>query len=258
MKAPTLSIIIPALNEQDNIGKLLRSIQDARKLLQEAVRGASVEVIVADAQSTDKTVSIARAYGARIVQGGMPAVGRNAGARNAKAKLLLFLDADTWVERDFLLQCTAEFADRALHCATCYTRIPSRKISHRVLFAYWNFWVWLTQKVYPHAPGYCIFVTKATHEKLHGFDESITVGEDADYARRAAKIGLFGTLQPRIWTLSRRVDREGGLLLAWKLTILEFHRIFLGEARTRVISYPFDHKTAKHGARRISKNLKSK
>ena len=93
MKKHELSIIIPALNEARNLEKLLRSIK---------IQNFQCEIIVADAGSNDNTVSIAKKYGSIIVKGGMPAAGRNAGAKKASAERLLFLDADTELPSGFL------------------------------------------------------------------------------------------------------------------------------------------------------------
>lgn len=81
-----LSIIIPTLNEEKHLEKLLKSIkkQDFNHY----------EIIVADAGSKDKTLEIAKRYKCRIAKGGSPAQGRNQGAEEARGDLLLFLDAD--------------------------------------------------------------------------------------------------------------------------------------------------------------------
>ena len=83
---PKVSVIIPTLNESAYLPALL-----------DALRGQTRppdEVIVADAGSTDGTVELVQAHGARVVPGGMPAVGRNAGAQVAIGDLFLFFDAD--------------------------------------------------------------------------------------------------------------------------------------------------------------------
>ena len=64
-----LSIIIPTYNEEEYLPNLLKSI--------ESQKFKDYEVIVADANSCDNTVKIAKNYGCTVVQGGMPGVGRN-------------------------------------------------------------------------------------------------------------------------------------------------------------------------------------
>jgi glycosyltransferase involved in cell wall biosynthesis len=105
------SIIIPTLNEEVLLPNLLRDLQ--------AQTFRDFEVIVADAGSKDGTVDLAQSLGARVVPGGMPAVGRNRGAQAAGGDFLVFLDADTRVAPTFLEQIHAELEERFLDLATC-------------------------------------------------------------------------------------------------------------------------------------------
>jgi glycosyltransferase involved in cell wall biosynthesis len=88
-----LTIFIPAKNEANMLPNLLRSLckQDYEEM-------GAIRVIVADAGSTDDTVMAALGFQDRrlveVISGGLPAVGRNAGARLAATRFLLFLDAD--------------------------------------------------------------------------------------------------------------------------------------------------------------------
>ena len=81
-----LSIIIPTYNEEKYLPILLESIKKQSF--------EDYEIIVADANSTDNTRNIAQEYGCIIVDGGLPAIGRNNGANVAKGDILLFLDSD--------------------------------------------------------------------------------------------------------------------------------------------------------------------
>ena len=90
-----LSIIIPTLNEEKYLPKLLESIKKQSF--------KDYEIIVADANSKDKTRKIARDYGCKITSGGiLPAVARNNGAKKAAGEILLFIDADCIIENNFL------------------------------------------------------------------------------------------------------------------------------------------------------------
>lgn len=91
------SFIIPALNEEDLIGKTIKSIKRQK---------GSFEIVVVDNGSTDKTAKIAKDLGCRVVKekqkGISPA--RNKGAKVAKGEYLCFIDADgeliaNWLER---------------------------------------------------------------------------------------------------------------------------------------------------------------
>jgi glycosyltransferase involved in cell wall biosynthesis len=90
----TVSVIIPARDESRTIGLLIHTVR------QQAPAGWAVEVVLVDDGSTDETVPVARAAGARVVElgrregGGNPAVARNRGALAAAGDPLVFLDAD--------------------------------------------------------------------------------------------------------------------------------------------------------------------
>ena len=82
----SVSVIIPTLNESENLKRLLPFL----------LRDACREIIVVDGGSDDDTVSVAESFGARVTRA---ARGRgsqmNAGAREASGEFLLFLHADT-------------------------------------------------------------------------------------------------------------------------------------------------------------------
>jgi glycosyltransferase involved in cell wall biosynthesis len=93
--APEISIVIPALDEERYLPRLLQSLARAS---QRVLRG-QVEVIVADNGSRDGTCRIAADHGCRVVHVGTRRIGavRNAGARAARGTLLGFVDADMQV-----------------------------------------------------------------------------------------------------------------------------------------------------------------
>ena len=81
-----LSIVIPTFNEEKFLPHLLKSLKEQTF--------KDFEIIVADNNSTDATRSVAINVGAKVVKGGLPARGRNNGAKVARGEWLLFLDAD--------------------------------------------------------------------------------------------------------------------------------------------------------------------
>ena len=98
---PTVSIIVPARNEESNIPNLVRSLQGQIKV--------DDEIIVVDDHSEDNTAAVAAQKGARVIKSSeMPRgwTGKTwacyQGARKAAGKVLVFLDADTLIEEDGL------------------------------------------------------------------------------------------------------------------------------------------------------------
>ncbi len=83
----TVSVIIPTLNEAENLTRLLPLVQ----------AGQPLEIIVGDGGSTDATAEVANAFGARVIKTERGrAKQMNAAAREARGEYLLFLHADTY------------------------------------------------------------------------------------------------------------------------------------------------------------------
>ncbi len=85
-----ISILIPTLNAEESIGKLLRSLRE---------QDLSLEIVVIDSSSSDNTVNIARSYGVEIIEidkdsfdhGGT----RTQGAKISKGEILVFMTQDS-------------------------------------------------------------------------------------------------------------------------------------------------------------------
>lgn len=215
-------------------------------ILLRSIRGQIVqpdEIIVADADSTDKTVEIAKRFGCRVVSGGLPGVGRNRGAAVAKSEYILFLDSDVKLaDRHFLERAGKEILQRKFDFASCDVEPISKKKIDHAFHEFYNHFCRLLLPLHAHAPGFCIFAKRSKHEKLGGFDESVIFCEDHDYAQRCRKFGKFGYLDSvRVNVSTRRFDRDGRLNIAVKYTLGELHLITFGPVRHNHFKYEFGH-----------------
>lgn len=245
-----LSIVVPALNEEKNLPKLFESLKKQTF--------KDFEVILADASSTDRTKEIAKEYGALVVQGGTPSVGRNAGAKVAKGKLILFLDSDVVLSSTFLEKTLREFQERNLDGASSFSNPISKKKVDKVLHEISNYYSYATEKFLPHAAGFCILVKREIHEKIGGFDESLRLGEDHEYIQRVAQVGKFEILtKPRIDVSVRRFEADGRFGIAFKYLLVEAHRIFFGEVRSNFFKYEFSHYEDKKNQEKERKSTKT-
>jgi glycosyltransferase involved in cell wall biosynthesis len=230
----SVTVIIPTLNEGKCLPRLLESIrkQDFDDF----------EIVVADAHSTDDTVQTARRYGARVVVGGLPGVGRNRGAKQAQGEFLFFLDADVKLPRDFLRKAYNEMQERFLDLATCEMRPLSSLRLDRVLYKGANLIIKMGQHTrYPHAPGYCILISKRLFERIGGFDESLRLAEDHDLVVRASRFRPLRVLTSTTASVDvRRLRKEGRLNYAAKNVHVEIHRLLLGKiVDDNTIEYQF-------------------
>jgi hypothetical protein len=98
----------------------------------------------------------------------------------------------------------------------------------------------MSQYSNPHAPGFCILTTKRLFDRINGFDETLTMAEDHDFARRASRFRPLRVLDTADINVSvRRLSKEGRVILVGKYLQVELHRMFKGELRTEVIEYEF-------------------
>jgi len=230
--ATPISIIIPTLNEEAYLPILLDSLK--------AQTFSDFEIIVADANSTDRTCAIAQDYGARLVQGGMPAVGRNNGARAAQGEFLFFFDADVRLPPDFLERALAELDERFIDLATCEFLPDSELKLDQILFRLANLTVKLYQSVSPRAAGFCIFITRRLFRRVGGFDESLLLAEDHDLVQRASAFRSLEVLKNATLHVSvRRLEKEGRFALVQKYMQVEAHLVLKGAIREDIVDYDF-------------------
>jgi len=231
-----ISVVIITKNEEYYLPILLRSLHN------QTVQ--PLEIIVADAKSTDRTREIAKRFGCRVVDGGMPSVGRNRGAAVAKGEIILFLDADVkLLDKHFLERAEREMEARKLDFASCdVVPLSENKVDH-FFHNFYNVYSRAILPLHAHAPGFCIFARRAKNEAIKGFDESISFCEDHEYAVRCRKAGKFGYLNSTHPHVSiRRFERDGRLNTAVKYFFGELHLMFLGPVRHNLFKYEFGHK----------------
>jgi glycosyltransferase involved in cell wall biosynthesis len=101
MEKPKVSIIIPTYNAGTAIERCLKSTRNQSY--------GSIEVIIVDNFSVDKTASIAKAFGVNFVQyKSTPALARNIGIANSAAKYVFFVDSDQVLSRRVVEECVTK------------------------------------------------------------------------------------------------------------------------------------------------------
>jgi glycosyltransferase involved in cell wall biosynthesis len=179
MLSQQVTIVIPTYNEEKYITRTLYAIA--------AQSGTSgIKIIITDAKSTDNTRLIASTnafelgLNLEIIDGGLPAVGRNAGAKLATTPYILFLDADiTFTYRHVIDQAVNELAFMDYYMVgTNPTYKGELDIRASIMFGLNKYITWFLSKTEPFAIGGFTMVNRQIFNNLGGYDEKATQSED--------------------------------------------------------------------------------
>jgi glycosyltransferase involved in cell wall biosynthesis len=192
----SVSIIIPALNEEKMIGTCLES------LTRLAFARDRFEVLVVDNGSRDRTLAIVDSFKNRLNLKVLQQVGvrisalRNLGARTAVGDIVAFLDADCLAPADWL--------DRIFALAPAD---GAGVLGAHYLLPQDSSWVGRTWHRYQeapksgevsHIPAGDLIMRREDFLKLGGFDETIQTNEDYELCERARKAGMHVRAFPQI------------------------------------------------------------
>lgn len=201
-----LSIIIPCKNEERYIGVLFDSLLKQRL-------PKNTEIIVADANSNDKTQSIIQSYSnvlpIRVIEGGLPSVGRNLGALTAKGEILLFLDADTYFKDSKIILKSLVKIRRGSELVGSLLNIE-RNPWVRFLYYWSNLSIYLSKYDNPFVVGSFFMITKDAFMRYGGFDESLMHCEDYFLSKLVDK-KKFSIVKSYVYTDDRRFKKIGNL-----------------------------------------------
>jgi glycosyltransferase involved in cell wall biosynthesis len=212
-----LSIVIPAYNEEKNLGQCLDSIFKEKE-----GKDFNIEIIVVNNASTDKTRQVAESFAdVKVVDEVRKGIvwARRAGFLASSGELIANIDADTILTKNWLDKVFNEFAKNkklvALSGPYIYYDLPKWK-NLLVKFYYYGGMVLYFFTHYVLRAGAMIqggnyVIKKDVLEKMGGYDTTIKFyGEDTDIARRANKLGeVKFTFNLPMMTSGRRLESEG-------------------------------------------------
>ena len=211
---PSLSIVIPVLDEATTIVEALRALAPPR------ARGA--EVIVVDGGSADDTVGLATPLADRALASARGrATQMNAGAKIARGDALLFLHADTRLPADADRLIVEGLAQSRRAWGRFDVAIQGLHPLLPVIAAFMN----ARSRLTGIATGdQAIFMTRAAFTKAGGFPE-IALMEDIEFVRCLQRISPPLALRARVTTSGRRWENRGVLrtvFLMWRLRLAYF------------------------------------
>ena len=179
MKKWCLSVIIPARNEHRLIGDTLDRVLDSARYFNRD----AVEVIVVDNASSDGTWEILQRYASRdgiiaVRHDGLGAArARNHGRRTATGEILVFIDADTWIEPDCLRRIVDHCMLDGIEAGIIRLAGSAGGIRDRI---WWMFWEHVRRLPLPRAKAMpaLMFCTAGAFDEFGPFDEEVSIGED--------------------------------------------------------------------------------
>ncbi len=217
--SPLVSVIIPAYNEEKYIEKTLKSIinQSYHK----------IEIIVVDNNSRDRTKVIAKKYAHKVIVERVRSISaaRNCGAKEAKGEILLFIDADTEIEKNFVKKIIHKLSDKKVVCVSGFIKTKG-KLLHRFYYWLWSNIIWLLSifKIYQF-PGIAFAIKKEIFSKVNGFNKSLKSSEDVDLCERVSEYGKCIFLRDAVaYSSSRKLEKMGfwHAIIFWLKNYLEF------------------------------------
>ena len=200
-----ISIIIPTINEANNLPLLLSDLSIIKKV---------GEIIIVDCGSKDKTIDIANIYGAKIYKTKERNRGLqlDLGAKNSKGEWLIFLHADTRLTNDWFIKIKSVLKGDKNFIYYFKFKINSKKKIYRVLEILVNLRSRYLKQPYGDQG---LIIHKSIYLKNNGF-RKIPLMEDVDFFRRLKNKEDLKQLNLPIFTSSRKWERTNIFLQALK------------------------------------------
>ncbi len=222
---PTISIIIPVLNEENHIGLLISYLES------NSTPKNIKEIIVIDGGSTDSTTKILEEHEVIILHSEKGrAKQMNLGAKKAKGDILYFLHADTLPPKNFDQHIIYAITNK--HEAGCFQmRFDSDNLILR-------FFAGFTKYKHKICRGgdQSLFISTALFKKTKGFNEDYIVFEDNEFIGRLYKRTSFKILPFHVKTSARKYRKHGVVKLQYHFGVIHLKN-YLGAGPDKLYDY---------------------
>ncbi len=209
------SIIIPTLNEEEGIGKLLSVLT---KEITEY--NSACEIIIIDGFSNDETVNICKNFNTRIIYSGKGrGIQLNSGAKIAKGEILIFLHADTLLPKNVFNTIDKSFNNN-INLATFKLKFDSNKLLYQIYSYFTKF-----ETMFTTFGDQALIVKKDFFNKMGGFKNQ-KIMEDVDFLKRARKVTSMKKINDYVITSARKFEKEGLIKTQIKSFILIIKYLF--------------------------------
>lgn len=231
------SVIIPTLNEEQNLPQLLLSFSKQTE--------KDFEVIVSDGKSEDNTREKALEFNnlldLKFVESPKRKLTsqRNFGAKNASGEYLIFLDADYKADEKFLAVLAKTIKNTNVDVVIPTTIPVTKSIFWKIYYSIANIclpFVLFSRK--PFAVGSPICVKKEVFEKVGEYDDAIYIYEDQYLVQQLFKIGAkIAFAKAKLYFSTRREERDGKFKFIYDNIVSTLYLIFKGPIKTEIFKY---------------------
>ncbi len=235
---PFFSVVIPTLNEEKYLPKLLND------LLKQTEKG--FEVIIADGYSKDNTKKITEEFKKKLsikfyqTKLKNVAAQRNYGAKRSIGEYIVFFDADSRINSSFLNKVNKSIINKKGLLFIPYF-FPDREYKqYKPIFDFINTLIELTQNL-PNrfSLGGAMIVEKGFFDLIKGFDEALFISEDHEFIQRASSWGVTAKFIKNVKVVFslRRMKKEGEVKFLYKYLVAFTKRLISGEIKDRIFDY---------------------
>ncbi len=189
-----VSVIVPVYNDPEGIATTLRA------LTKQKYPTTSYEIIVCDNGSTDATQAVVRRFQEKcgevirlVIEDKQQSsyAARNKGIAAAQGEILAFVDADMWMDEDWLTKVVDTMQDESIHYLGCNVEIVTAGISLVGRYnATFGFPVEKYLRENHYAPTCCLVARRKLFGSLGPFDATLRSGGDVLFGRVAHDSGM--------------------------------------------------------------------
>ncbi|UCH64847.1 MAG: TIGR04283 family arsenosugar biosynthesis glycosyltransferase [Ignavibacterium sp.] len=216
---PKYSIIIPTLNEQEFLPRILDSLNGFDE---------DFEVIVADGGSKDDTINIARKHSVILCSSekgkGLQLI---KGVEGSSGDILVFIHADTFLPKNAFKLINEYMINRGCEIATFRMKFDDKGLLFKI-------YSWFTRfdSVFTTFGDQGVIITKNFYEEIGGFPE-FSIFEDVELLRKARKKTRIVKLPACVTTSARRL-KKNGVVLTQLLNAIYILRYFSGTEPSKI------------------------
>lgn len=207
-----ISVVIPVLNEEENIKACIASLYNNSA-------GFLSEIIIVDGGSTDQTIAVCENLGCQVLKSPIKsrAAQMNLGARKAMGEVLYFVHADIRVFPGFDVEIINSLK-RKIQAGCFRYQFDSDKLMLKI-----NSWFTRFNGALAGGGDQSLFIKRRIFEKLDGFDERFCIMEDFDLTRRIKKKYKFVVVPKALKVSARKYENNSWI----KVQLVNLYMIIL-------------------------------